>query len=147
MDKCEFCKRIISNGKDTVIEENDHAIAYAGDYYREGHCSIILKRHITSISELHATEFNDLFSLVTKISTALEIKYDAGKTYLLAIGDKVEHVHFHLIPKHKDKCSMGVYCFGSLFESEGERKPTREEQVMLRNEIQKILTSLWKMPQ
>jgi diadenosine tetraphosphate (Ap4A) HIT family hydrolase len=141
MERCEFCNRINSNGKDTAIEENDHAVAFAGNYYREGHCSIILKRHITSISELYANEFNDLFTLVTKISKALEIKYNASKTYLLAIGDKVEHLHFHLIPKHKDKCSMGVYCFGALFESEGERKPITEEQVVLKNEIQKILTS------
>ena len=57
-----------------------------------------------------------------KVSRALEQQYNCEKTYLLSIGDQVEHLHFHLIPKHKDKCSMGVYCFGKLWEAEGVRK-------------------------
>jgi diadenosine tetraphosphate (Ap4A) HIT family hydrolase len=141
MNECVFCAKINSNIEYNVIEENDNAIAVASNYYREGHCTIILKRHITSISELNTNEVNDSFSLITKISKALELKYNATKTYLLAIGDKVEHLHFHLIPKHKDKCSMGVYCFGKLFEAEGERKPTKEEQVILRNDIKKLIAS------
>ena len=74
-----------------------------------------------------------------KVSKALEKKYDCEKTYLLSIGDMVEHIHFHLIPKHRDKCSMGVYCFGKLFEVEGERKPSDSDLNALANEIKGII--------
>ena len=124
-----------------VIEENKSAIGIASDYFREGHCCVIVKHHIKSVSELSTDEYTDIFHIIKRISKALEYKYNTDKTYLLSIGDQVDHFHIHLIPKHKDKCSMGVYCFGKLFEAEGERKPTLEEQVSLRDELRNIISS------
>ena len=138
MENCFFCNELKSNNLKNIIIENKEAIAICESYFREGHCTIILKEHKKSISELNENEYNAIFSLIKIISKALEKKYDTEKTYLLSIGDQVEHLHFHLIPKHKNKCSMGVYCFGKLFESEGENKPSEMELNNLTEEI-KIL--------
>lgn len=140
MDKCAYCRVINSKSVHNIIVENDHAICFVESYFREGHCSIVLKRHVSSISELTSDEYIQLFSLVKIISKALEIKYNTDKTYLLSIGDQVDHFHVHLIPKHKDKCSMGIYCFGALFEAEGKRSPTNEEQELLKNDLIEIIS-------
>jgi len=105
------------------------------------HCFLFLKKHKKSISEIAMNEYNSLFELVIKVSKALEKKYDCEKTYPLSIGDQVEHMHFHLIPKHKDKCSMGVYCFEKLSEAEGVRKSSDSELNALANELKKIIES------
>jgi diadenosine tetraphosphate (Ap4A) HIT family hydrolase len=139
MGECVFCELVDKDHLSNLILENDHALAIADNYFREGHCNVILRRHIKSVSELEQEEYNSIFVLINKVSTALEKKYDCEKTYLLSIGDKVNHLHFHLIPKHKDKCSMGMYCFERLFEIEGERKPAASERDMLANEIKKLL--------
>jgi len=139
MRECGFCGLVEKDHLSNSILENDHALAIADNYFREGHCNVIVKRHIRSVSELEQEEYNSILDLINKVSTALEKKYDCEKTYLLSIGDKVNHLHFHIIPKHKDKCSMGMYCFERLFEVEGERKPTGSERNMLANEIKKLL--------
>ena len=72
----------------------------------------------------------------------MELKFEAEKTFLLSIGDIVEHLHFHLIPKHKNKCSMGDYCFQKPFESEGERKPTESDKIRLAEDIKTIMQTL-----
>jgi diadenosine tetraphosphate (Ap4A) HIT family hydrolase len=124
-----------------LILENRHAKAVVSDYFREGHCTVILKKHKKSISEINTNEYNSIFELIVKVSKALEKKYNCEKTYLLSVGDQVEHLHFHLIPKHKDKCSMGVYCFLKLFEAEGERKPSEAKLKTLADDIKQIIES------
>lgn len=125
MEKCYFCELAEKDKIDNLIAENEHAKAIFDDWLREGHCNVFLKDHKTSISQINEHEYKSICELIALVSKALEKKYSCEKTYLLSIGDQCEHIHFHLIPKHKDKCSMGAYCFTKLFESEGERKPQK----------------------
>jgi len=136
---CVFCDLLAKGNINGLIIENRHAMAFFVDSFREGHCIITLKKHKKSVSEIDMDEYNSICELITKVSRALEKKYDCDKTYLLSIGDKVEHIHFHLIPKHKDKCSMGVYCFDRLQEVEGVRKPSDSELNALAGGIRKII--------
>jgi histidine triad (HIT) family protein len=135
VDECPFCALTGSDDLSNLILENDLALAIAESYFREGHCTVITKRHITSISEMTEDEWHGVTALIAEVSRALETKYQCDKTYLLSIGDLVNHLHFHLIPKHKDLCSMGNYCFHALFAAEGERNPSKAEQKILADEI------------
>lgn len=141
MQGCVFCDLMSKKNLKNLILENRHAKAVVSDYFREGHCTVILKKHKKSISEINTNEYNSIFELIVKVSKALEKKYNCEKTYLLSVGDQVEHLHFHLIPKHKDKCSMGVYCFLKLFEAEGERKPSEAKLKTLADDIKQIIES------
>jgi diadenosine tetraphosphate (Ap4A) HIT family hydrolase len=142
MKRCVYCEKMVQKDLGNLILENTHAKALFEDYFREGHCTIVLKKHKESISEVDSDEYNSVCELIIKISKALENKYDCNKTYLLSIGDQVEHVHFHLIPKHKDKCSMGQYCFIKLFEAEGKRNTAPSELQKLAGEIKAIAVKL-----
>jgi diadenosine tetraphosphate (Ap4A) HIT family hydrolase len=135
MKSCIYCEMMAKKNLNNLILENKHAKALFEDYFREGHCTVILKKHKKSISEIDIDEYNSISELIIKVSKALEKKYNCEKTYLLSIGDQVEHIHFHLIPKHKDKCSMGVYCFGKLHEAEGKRNTPASQLRILANEI------------
>jgi diadenosine tetraphosphate (Ap4A) HIT family hydrolase len=137
MKECPFCRE--NHGKSTMILENEYAISTAVDYFREGHCCVIIKKHKTSISQLEPEESIAVFDLISKTSKVLEIKYKATKTYMLVIGDQVEHLHFHLIPKHDTLCSMGIYCFGKLFETEGERHTSIERKEKLAQELRSLV--------
>lgn len=136
---CPACKLVAEDSRSNIILENKHAIALALDEHREGHCLVWLKRHVTTISDMEPDEYNQLFDVITRLSKALEKKYNAEKTYLLAIGDGVPHIHFHLIPKHEGLPSMGAYCFGKLWEAEPREKPTEEQQKALADEIRELI--------
>jgi diadenosine tetraphosphate (Ap4A) HIT family hydrolase len=143
MEGCPGCEMVEKGNVHNLIMENQYAMAIAIDAFREGHCLVYLKRHIQTISAIDSNEYSSIFELITKVSKALEKKYSARKTYLLAIGDgdKFQHLHFHLIPKHRHLPSMGVYCFQKLHEAEAPRKPTQSEQQALANEIRGIIES------
>lgn len=138
---CPSCEMIQKGNVSNIILENEKALAVATDSYREGQCLVFVKRHIQTISDMEPEEYNAAFELVTKVSKALEEKYSARKTYLLAIGDGniYQHVHFHLIPKHRDLPSMGVYCFQKLWEAEPPREPSEARQKALADELKGLV--------
>ena len=140
MEKCPFCDYEKHSNSFSIIATNDHAFANVSKWpFRKGHCTVITKRHITSVSELTAKEFQSIGDLIGKISRALEKYYDAEKTYILSIGDKVNHFHFHLLPKLKGQKSMGVYCFEKLAEAEGENTLSDEQVKSIVKDIQTLL--------
>ena len=132
MEGCPTCENW-DKGQSNTILENDLARAVFSDSFREGHSVVTVKRHMISPSSLSAEEHSAVFDLITKVSKALEEKYSARKTYVLMIGgsNKWQHLHFHLIPKHRHLPSMGVYCFQELFKVE----PNRETPISEKNTI------------
>lgn len=145
MEKREGCPTCENWEKEdsNIIIENDKARALFIDAYREGHTLVYVKRHIQTISAIDKDEYNSIFELITKVSKALEKKYSARKTYLIVVGDrdKYQHLHFHLIPKHRDLPSMGVYCFQKLLEAEPRRNTSDADKKALANEIKAITSN------
>jgi diadenosine tetraphosphate (Ap4A) HIT family hydrolase len=142
MKGCPTCEKWGENRPNKILE-NAFARATFSDHFREGHCVITVKRHMVSISSMNAEEHSAVLEMITKVSKALEKKYKADKTYLLAIGDSDEfqHLHFHLIPKHKDLPSMGVYCFRKLDEIEPARNTPDNEKKAVASELKSIIES------
>jgi diadenosine tetraphosphate (Ap4A) HIT family hydrolase len=138
VDDCFFCEKLKAGDFSNLIIENDHAVAVFGGFYREGHCTVWLKRHIESFSEMRPEEYAPVFDLITKVSKALEQHYNVEKTYLLSIADLAYHTHFHLIPKHPNLMSMGRYSFRVLDAIEGYKNTPQDEQ----DRMAKVIGSL-----
>ena len=140
MEECPFCDYDKPDKSVRVITANEHAFSVVNKVpFRKGHCTVIIKRHIISVSELTTEEFHSIGDLISKMSRAMEKYYKAEKTYILSIGDKVNHFHIHLIPKFKGQKSMGVYCFENLLEAEGEITLSDEELKKMVNDIKSHL--------
>jgi diadenosine tetraphosphate (Ap4A) HIT family hydrolase len=142
MQGCFLCDLIENKKLSNLIMENEYAMVTFIDQTREGQCLIFTKNHRKKMSEMDMEEYNSVGELIIKVSKALEKKYDCEKTYLLCISDKVEHIHFHLIPKHKNFVSMGYYCFGKLWEEEGKRETPESELKARSEEIKAIIDNL-----
>jgi diadenosine tetraphosphate (Ap4A) HIT family hydrolase len=143
MEGCPACEFLSKEHWGTILE-NDLARAEFADEFREGHSVVWVKRHMISPSSLTADEHVAVFDLITKVSKALEKKYSARKTYLLVIGDsdKFQHLHFHLIPKHRNLPSMGVYCFQKLFEVEPNRSTPDSEKKAVAVELKGLIEDI-----
>ena len=138
--KCSFCEMIAGGKKPSnLILENDYAFGVFGGYYREGHCTVIPKRHIEAFSQMKPEEYAPTFDLIAKISGALEQHYNVKKTYMLAIADMVYHTHFHLIPKHPNLVGMGKYSFRVLEVIEGYRNTPKDEQERMAKVVQALI--------
>ena len=142
MQGCFLCDLMKKKKLDNLIMENEHAMVTFIDETREGQCLIFTKNHRKSMTEMDMDDWNSVAEIIIKVSKALEKKYDCEKTYLLCISDQVEHIHFHIIPKHKNLVSMGFYCFAKVWEEEGKRETPEAELHTRAKEIKSIIETL-----
>ena len=141
MEGCYLCDLMAKKKPDNLIMENDHAIVTFIDETREGQCLVFTKKHRKSMTVMSMDEWRSDGEIIHKVSEALEKKYNAEKTYLLCISDMVEHIHFHIIPKHKNLVSMGRYCFAKVWEEEGKRETPDAEKKAMAEEIKALIES------
>jgi diadenosine tetraphosphate (Ap4A) HIT family hydrolase len=137
--KCPFCEMIAIGKLSNLILENDYALAIFEGYFREGHCTVIPKRHIEAFSQMRPEEYAPTFDLIARTSKALEQHYNVGKTYMLAISDMANHTHFHLIPKHANLVGMGKYSFRVLEVIEGYKNTPKDEQERMAKVVRSLI--------
>jgi diadenosine tetraphosphate (Ap4A) HIT family hydrolase len=106
---CPFC----SIPTDEILDENDHALAVRDrSPVCEGHTLIITKRHVADFFELPAGEQINMLRLLEKMKHGLDTQlhpdgYNIGMNIGEAAGQKIFHVHIHLIPRSKDQTVNG----------------------------------------
>jgi len=89
-----------------AIYEDD--LVYAGHaQIREGRTKAYLgylmaepKRHVPGWPDLTDDEAKALGLLVARLSRALKVSEGAEHIYAFAIGDKIPHLHVHIVPRH-----------------------------------------------
>ena len=101
--ECPFCNLESLQ----IIEENEKAIVFfSNPRLVKGHLLVIPKRHIEKPWELTAKERSDIFELLFKYQQIITDKMATGcdikenyRPFLSQSRLKVDHVHFHLIPR------------------------------------------------
>ena len=105
-DNCIFC----NFDKKYVISENKHAIAtYFPRAIKKGHFVVAVKKHIPTFTELDIEQARDIIDLALKLAKVAEQILNTEKFYIVSIGDKDHHFHFHLLPKQKTDTPMGKH--------------------------------------
>ncbi len=99
---CVFCN--IENNE--IIIENDNAfIKYDINPVTEGHMLIIPKRHFVSFFEFKDFELQSIFNLLKKGKRVIKKKFPSVSSFNFAVnygkaaGQKINHCHFHLVPR------------------------------------------------
>src|SRR2546428_3169779 len=87
-------------GKDYKISELGLTVAYLGDdQFFPGWTVLVLKRHATELFDLTRDERTQLIEEVTEIARTLAVVFDAVKVNYELLGNKVPHIHWHIIPR------------------------------------------------
>lgn len=99
--KCPFC-----NLDHRIIDTYNSANCVRDNFpVTEHHSLIIPKRHILTVSELSATEFQDIFLLAKKVKSELRLidlkieGFNIGFNEGQVAGQTIPHTHLHLIPR------------------------------------------------
>ncbi len=108
-DYCPFC----SIPACEILAENRYSLAVRDrSPVSEGHTLIITKRHVGDFFELSPRERINTFALLTKMKDEIDGQlhpdgYNIGMNIGEAAGQKILHVHIHLIPRMKDQTVNG----------------------------------------
>lgn len=100
--KCVFC----NYDKDKIIAENELAFAILDIHpVNEGHTLIIPKRHFANFFEATGNEVIAMYSLMHEVKEMLDVQYEpngynVGINIGQCAGQKINHLHVHLIPRY-----------------------------------------------
>ena len=103
-------------------------------YY--GRCIVAYKKHADELFELPEADRNAYMKDVAKVTEAVSRAVKAEKINLGMYGDKVKHVHFHVVPKQVDGPG-----YGGTFEMSCNppKHLSEEEYVKIMDEIRSYL--------
>lgn len=99
MKRCVFC----STDGGEVLWRNDLCrvvLAVEPDY--PGFLRVVLNAHIKEMTDLAASDRVDVMRVVFAAETALRQVMRPDKINLATLGNKVPHVHWHVIPRYLD---------------------------------------------
>lgn len=104
---CPFCQ---IPEADIVAGNTSHIVIRDRFPVSPGHSLIIPRRHVASLFELTAEEFNDLHALLHTTRSQLEAQYqpdgyNIGVNVGEAAGQTVFHLHVHVIPRYAGDCA------------------------------------------
>jgi diadenosine tetraphosphate (Ap4A) HIT family hydrolase len=106
---CPFC----NYSEELIIKKGEYVTI--GTFYKSikpGHVVIFLNRHVENFVDLTYNEYKSLFIELELITKKIATSFQNERLYILSIGDKDSHFHFHIIPRNKEEEKLGPYIFG-----------------------------------
>jgi len=96
---CELCE----NAGGEVLWEDDFCRAvWAYEPDHPGLCRVIWDRHIKEMTDLKSAERERLMRVVFALARALIRVVEPDKINVASLGNRVPHVHWHVIPRFLD---------------------------------------------
>jgi diadenosine tetraphosphate (Ap4A) HIT family hydrolase len=88
-----------------------------------GRCNVVYKGHVKELYELDSQELSAYMNDVKKVAAAVDKAFQPGKINYGAYGDKMHHLHMHIVPKYEGKED-----WGSTFVMNPDKTHLTEEQ-------------------
>lgn len=108
-EHCIFC-----NVKDdALLHRDEDGLVIVDDPVRPGHVLVGARVHAASLHELPEDDAAALLRLAGRVAKAVVAATGAAKVYVVAIGDRDKHFHFHLLPKFENDPPLGPHVFGA----------------------------------
>ena len=73
-----------------------------------GRCNVALKKHVGNLFDLSDAELNSFMTDVKKVANAINKVFSPAKINYGSYADKMQHLHWHIVPKYEDGPSWGA---------------------------------------
>jgi len=96
---CELCD---SAGGETLWQDQLCRVVLVEDRDYAGFCRVILNRHVSEMTDLDAATRQRLMCVVFAAEQALRELMQPAKINLASLGNRVAHLHWHVIARFAD---------------------------------------------
>jgi histidine triad (HIT) family protein len=109
---CVFCRIAAGQARGSTVFENGRVLAFMDTSpVRRGHVLVIPKAHRAQIWDMADAEFAAAYRALPTLVRALARATGADAVNILSLngragGQTVFHLHFHLIPIHRDRSPL-----------------------------------------
>jgi diadenosine tetraphosphate (Ap4A) HIT family hydrolase len=90
------------NKKSVIFEDENVYVCLAKNFITEGHCVVVSKKYFFDLNQMPDIYYDYLMDVVFAVRNALIKTLKVKKVYLVYM-DEAEEVHWHLIPRYKEK--------------------------------------------
>ena len=97
--QCELCE---SAGGETLWENALCRVVLVEDRDYPGFCRVILNQHVSEMTDLDAAARQELMRVTFAAEEALRQLLQPTKVNLASLGNKVPHLHWHVIARFAD---------------------------------------------
>jgi histidine triad (HIT) family protein len=107
-DDCIFCAIVAGDAPATIIQEDEHTIAFMDIHpWTRGHALVIPRKHAENVIEISDDELGYVMRAAKRVAGRVHDKLDADGINLLnstgrAAWQTVFHFHVHVIPRYED---------------------------------------------
>ena len=96
---CELCQ---SSGAEPLWRDALCRVVLVEDRDYPGYCRVILNRHVREMTDLDAAAREHVMRVVFAAEQALRDVMHPDKINLASLGNKVAHLHWHVIARYAD---------------------------------------------
>ena len=138
-----FCRIINGSVSAPVVFEDDQTVAFLDHRpLFPGHCLIVPKRHIETLSDLPANLVGPFFKRVQLLARAVESALAADGTFVAMnnrVSQSVPHLHVHIVPRRRKDGLKGFFWPRNKYQSD-------EEIEMVQKAIRSAVETLQRNP-
>ena len=98
-DACPLCHE---PGGEVLWQDAFCRLVLVPDADYPGSCRVIWKRHVAEMTDLDAGERGHLMSVVFAAEAAVRRAARPDKINLASLGNRVPHLHWHIVPRWRD---------------------------------------------
>ena len=133
---CELCD---SAGGALLWQDELCRVVLVEDRDYPGFCRVILKRHVSEMTDLDAAARQHLMRVVFATEQALRGLLQPQKINLASLGNKVAHLHWHVIPRFAEDKHFPGSVWG---EARRAGAPRPIDPAALRRSLHKLLQAV-----
>lgn len=101
---CPLCRDVAGGAGPRLVAVNEHTITVVGEHqFFRGYCLVVARQHAREIHDLPAEIQQAVMADVFRAGRAIAQVYNPLKINYVSLGNVVEHLHWHVIPRYPDE--------------------------------------------
>lgn len=97
---CALCE--LRQQENVVCENANWRVIFADEAAWPGFCRVIWQAHVAEMTDLPPQSQQELMAVVLAVEKAMREVLRPDKVNLASLGNRVPHLHWHVIPRFKD---------------------------------------------
>lgn len=105
---CEFCKLLIDTNNISQIKIMKYGILFVNyNQYYKGRLMYVYNKHAHDITEINEDVLVEIQKEILHICKIVKQLYSPDVINIATLGNYVQHLHWHIIPRYKDDITWG----------------------------------------
>jgi diadenosine tetraphosphate (Ap4A) HIT family hydrolase len=107
-----FCALCTPSHEQLLWRDDRCRVILVEDPSYPGFCRVIWSAHVAEMTDLPVGDQQHLMRVVLAVESVLRQELRPDKINLASLGNQVPHLHWHVIPRHRDDAHFPVPVWG-----------------------------------